>query len=251
MTGGVKKEYRLPVTVATYDVGADAALRLSAILRYQQEAGDRHLTPGGMGWQALAQQNMAFVASRWCCRIRQMPRLGETLSLITWHRERRGPRFFRCYQWVDAAGRERLCGVMQFALVTADGHRLLRGDEFERFGVSDNRDHTVDCPDPARWPLPPLSPAGDYLVGRSDIDLSGHMNNTRYADLLCNALPEEAAARGVVQADFHFAGECRRGDTLTLAAVLDGDGAYMQATTDRGSAFAARLILSPGGSHDN
>ncbi len=237
MNSIIQSEYNLPLTVASYDVGADDRLRLSAVLRYQQEAGERHLAPAGMGWTALMTHGMAFVTSRWRARIHRLPSMGEAVTLTTWHRERKGPRFFRCYEWRDAQGALLIEGVMQFALVSVTDHRLLRGNEFDVFGVTDQPTRTVACGDPSRWTLPALTTADTYTVRRSDIDRNGHMNNTRYADLLTDVLPTDAVA----EIELQFAGECRLGDALTLG-VAETDAWYVGGSTARGAAFAARVM---------
>lgn len=237
MNNIIQNEYALPLTVASYDVGADDRLRLSAVLRYQQEAGERHLAPAGMGWNDLMAHGMAFVTSRWRTRIHRLPSMGEMVTLTTWHRERKGPRFFRCYAWRDAEGELLIEGVMQFALVSVADHRLLRGNEFDVFGVADQPSRTVACGDPTRWTIPALTTADIYTVRRSDIDRNGHMNNTRYADLLTDVLPTDAVA----EMELQFAGECRLGDTLTLG-IAETDALYVGGSTERGVAFAARVM---------
>lgn len=237
MSNIIQNEYNFPLTVASYDVGADDRLRLSAVLRYQQEAGERHLASGGMGWNALMQHGIAFVASRWRAQIHRLPSMGESVALTTWHRERKGPRFFRCYEWRDARGELLIEGVMQFALVSVTDHRLLRGTEFDVFGVADQPHRTVSCGDPSRWTLPPMTVADTYTVRRSDIDRNGHLNNTRYADLLTDVLPTDA----VSTIELQFAGECRLGDVITLATGGD-DAQYVSGTTPRGLTFAARVM---------
>ncbi len=244
MEQNIQKEIVFPVTVTSFDVGPDDRMRLSAVLRYQQEAGERQLAPGGLGWQALADKGMAFVASRWHARITRLPEMGESVMLTTWHRERRGPRFFRCYDWRDTDGRVLLQGVMQFALVAVADHRLLRGEEFDALGLPAQPERGVDCTDPTRWKEPPMAAAGEFLVRWSDTDRNGHMNNTRYADLLCDALPGGMDGRRLTDVELYFAGETLPGETLMLSAGTDAEGAlYVAGAHDRGTTFSAKAIV--------
>lgn len=246
MSAIIPREYVLPVTVATYDVGPDDRLRLSAILRYQQEAAEQHLAPGGMSWNELMAHGIAFVASRWHVQLLRLPGTGERVTLTTWHRERKGPRFFRCFSWRDAAGEEIIRGVMQYALVSVEDHRLLRGDEFEQFGVMENPGRTVACDDPGKWRQPALAPAGTFTVRWSDTDRNGHLNNTRFADLACDALPEGLTGRQLADVQLYFAGEARMGDDVALSCTLEDGVAYVSGATHRGPTFAARLELRDG-----
>ena len=236
MTKIIPTEYTLPIKVASYDVGANNTMRLSAVLRYQQEAGEQHLVGAGLGWQDMLRMGMVFVTSRWHTLVHRLPAMEEQVTLTTWHRDRKGPRFFRCYEWRDAQGELLIEGVMQFALVSVADHRLLRGTEFDVFGVADQPHRTVSCGDPSRWSLPSMTAVDTYTVRRSDIDRNGHLNNTRYADLLTDVLPTDA----VSTIELQFAGECRLGDVITLATGGE-DAAYVSGTTPRGLAFAARV----------
>ena len=240
----IQSEIDLSVSVTSFDVGPDDRLRLSAVLRYQQEAAERQLTVGGLGWQGLAEKGMAFVASRWHTHITRLPEMGERVTLTTWHRERRGPRFFRCYDWRDAEGRVLLQGVMQFALVAVADHRLLRGEEFDVFGLPDQPARGVDCADPSRWKEPAMEAAGEFLVRWSDTDRNGHMNNTRYADLLCDALPGGMDGRRLTDVELYFAGETLPGETLMLSTGMDAEGGlYVAGVHERGAAFSAKVTV--------
>ena len=237
-------EYILPVKVASYDVDSADRIRLSAVLRYQQEAGEQHLGPAGLGWRDLSSHGIAFVASRWHAVIHRLPILEEEVTLTTWHRDRKGPRFFRCYEWRDAAGNLLIEGVMLFALVSVTDHRLLRGDEFMALAPLADVTRTVGCADPGRLTMSDPMAAGAYEVRWSDIDRNGHMNNTRYADLLWDFLPAIWQGRDPADVQIHFAGESRQGDTLSLCASMEADGACcVAADTDRGRTFTARVAF--------
>ncbi len=244
MSSSIQNEYTMPLTVTSFDAGADDCIRLSAVLRYQQEAGERHLGPAGLGWCALSEKGMAFVTSRWHARIHRLPRMEERVTLTTWHRERRGPRFFRCYEWRDGQGELLIESVMQFALLSATDHRLLRGTEFDAFHVEDQPERTVSCADPARWTTPALSPLWDFTVRWSDTDRNGHMNNTRYGDLLCDALP--GGPTGLTDVQLHFAGEAKLGETITLSAAEEAGVAYVRGTADGRCIFDARMERASG-----
>ena len=243
----IQPEYNLTFKIASYDVDSADRIRLSAVLRYQQEAGEQHLIPAGLGWRDLSSHGIAFVASRWHAAIHRLPRLEEEVTLTTWHRDRKGPRFFRCYEWRDAAGNLLIEGVMQFALVSVTDHRLLRGDEFMELAPLPDAARGVGCADPGRFVLRDATAAGNYEVCWSDIDRNGHMNNTRYADLMWDFLPSVWQDRNPADVELYFAGESRQGDLLSLSVSMEGENACCVAgETDRGRTFAARITFSDG-----
>ena len=244
MTEIILPEYKMTVKVASFDTDSADRMRLSAVLRYQQEAGEQHLGPAGLGWRDLSGHGIAFVASRWHAVIHRLPRLEEEVILTTWHRDRKGPRFFRCYEWRDAEGLLLIEGVMQFALVSVTDHRLLRGDEFMALAPLPDAPHGVGCPDPARFTLTEPTAAGAYEVRWSDIDRNGHMNNTRYADLMWDFLPTVWQGREPADVELYFAGESRQGDFLSLCVSMDSEKTCCVAgDTDRGRTFAAKITF--------
>ena len=235
----IPKEYEMTLKIASYDVGEDDRMKLSAVLRYQQEAGELHLQGVGLGWKGMIELGMVFVASRWRVAIHRLPRMEEVVTLTTWHRDRKGPRFTRCYEWRDESGALLIEGAMQFALVSVEEHRLLRGDEFMARAPLPDTNRTVACGDPGRFAVAGLVPAGSYTVRRSDIDRNGHLNNTHYADLMLDFVP---ADRIPALVDLHFAGESRRGDTIAVAVADAQDVTTVAGDTDRGRSFAARIV---------
>ena len=237
----IPNEYTMPIKIASYDVGPGGKLRLSAVLRYQQEAGERHLVGAGLGWQDMLKMGMVFVTSRWHAVVHRLPGMEETVTLTTWHRDRKGPRFFRCYEWRDEGGALLIEGVMQFALVSVESHRLLRGDEFMAVAPLPDSPRGVACGDPGRFPVTGVTPAGEYRVRWSDTDRNGHLNNSHYADLMLDYLPAARLERDPAEIDLHFAGECLLGDALAIAVAETGDTCTVTGDTDRGRSFAARV----------
>lgn len=240
----IQSEYTMSLKVASFDTDRTDRIRLSAVLRYQQEAGEQHLGPAGLGWRDLSDHGIAFVASRWHTVIHRLPKLEERVTLTTWHRDRKGPRFFRCYEWRDAAGNLLIEGVMQFALVSVTDHRLLRGDEFMALAPLPDATRGVSCADPGRFRLTQEVDSGTHRVRWSDIDRNGHMNNTRYADLMWDALPEDWQDAAPVDVEIHFVGESRQGDTIALSTSAEAERILCVAgDTDRGRVFAAKITF--------
>ena len=241
MTKIIPNEYNVTLKIASYDVGEQDQLKLSAILRYQQEAGEQHLIHAGLGWKSMIDMGMVFVTSRWRTAIHRLPCMEETVTLTTWHRDRKGPRFTRCYAWRDANGALLIEGMMQFALVSVESHRLLRGDEFMDRAPLPDTDRTVGCGEPGRIAAAELPPVGAYTVRLSDMDRNGHMNNTHYADLALDFAPR---GRTPALIDLHFAGESRLDDTITISCAADTAACTVVGATDRGRTFAARIQWS-------
>ena len=62
-----------------------------------------------------------------------------------------------------------------------------------------------------------MEEVGKYKVSYTDLDYNGHMNNTYYADILCNYIPELAEGTHRVESlRIHYSKEAPLGDVLTV-----------------------------------
>jgi acyl-ACP thioesterase len=133
-----------------------------------------------------------------------------------------------------------------WALMDIRNRRLLKVNEFE-FGFSGDETLAVDLPRRVHFPVSlPVEEAGERTIRYADIDYNGHMNNTRYPDMLCDFLPNVFSKR-VMGFTLSYLHEATYGHTLKvyraetengfLFRTVDGDGmvcleAYME-TEDR------------------
>ncbi len=238
----LSKQYDFSLTIASYDVGPDNRLKPSAVLRYQQEAAERQLAALGMGWDTQLATGMAFVSARWRGVFTRLPAMGEAVTLTTWHHAARGAKFIRHYRWTDDSGAVIIQGVMVFGLVSLADRKLLRAEALAALGDIPACEETVDCAPPSRLVTAPVEPVYSHTVGWSDTDRNGHLNNTRYADLVCDALGERLATGRVAEMQMHFANEVKAGQTVTVAASA-GNPALVCGTTAQGVSFEAEVRL--------
>ncbi len=218
--------YEWHTQVATYDVGPDRLLTPSAQLRLQQEAGERHFGEGGLDFEGVASFGMAFVVLQNNAVITRRPAIGEHIVLKTWSRNVKGMRFFRCYRFEDEAGNTLIDSVATFALVDLNEHTLLRPAQFPA-EVEHQTERLSGCPDPAKLKMPDGAQAcGEHTVRLSQLDFNGHLNNTRYADILFDHLPADTASH-MSGFSITFSHEAKCGDTLCLSRATDENGAWL------------------------
>lgn len=244
MAYSVADQFDWTVKIDSYMVGPEWTLRPAYQLKLQQEIGERHFAAGGLGYETLIREGIVFVLTRLNTVIHRAPRLNETVRMQTWHRSPKGSQFFRCYRFFSEKGEVLIDSVSAFTLVNPTEHKLLRPSAFERFGVK-GQDHTVDCPDPARLRPPAgLEAVGTHLIRRSEIDFNGHLNNTEYAELLCDYAPGGMDGRLITGFSIGYRKESREGQALALAALDDGATVWMQGVRDADLCFDAKMTYT-------
>lgn len=242
----VEKDYTWHTQITTYDAGADRRLRPSNQLQLQQEVGERHLALGGLTWEELYRNGLVFVLTKTSSVIHRAPQMDEEVWIRTWHRDTKGAQFYRCYQFLDREERPLIESVTAFALVDPVEHKLLRPSVFDRFGLTLQPERKNGCPDPGKIRLPQdLEPAGNRTVYWSDTDYNGHLNNSKYADLMCDFLPGGMQGKRVTGFSISFLKEAREGSRLQLFAAQEPGLVTVCADHEEGRCFEAQLRYEP------
>ena len=149
-------------------------------------------------------------------------------------------------QALDEKNRELACGGVTEILVDVRDHRLLRPDAFEPYGLLTQPERRNDCPDPVKWKQPDdMKPAGDHVVRWSEVDWNGHLNNTIYANYLCDYLPGGMKGKRITGFSIAFVKEAVEGETLHMTAAEREGEAFVTGAHDRGVCFDARLSFVP------
>ncbi len=162
--------------------------KLSTLLYFAQEAAGSHCRLLGTDWDTLAKKDLFWAVLRYQVQIRQLPALGQTVTLRTWPMPTTRSAYPRATEICDADGNVLVRTIALWVLmnkktrtmvlpgksgVTVEG--VLLGSELPTPGslAPGEWAHTCTC-----------------HVDRELLDRNGHMNNTRYLDWI-QALLEE------------------------------------------------------------
>lgn len=209
---------------AWHDTDAFRRVRPTQLLVYMQETSNRHLASAGLSLDTLRdERGLAFILSKTRMALHAPLYTNEDITVRTWTCDSRGFSFSRFY---DIRRGDELIAAADttWALVDLSSKQLCRVDSFD-LGIEN--DEPIDVGLPPRFRVPKteaLSLLGDRRVVYSDLDYNMHMNNTRYADMLCDFLPIEDTGRirGISMSYLH---EAAFGDTIKVYRYIE-DGKY-------------------------
>lgn len=242
------------IWTATYDINSlvlnpQKRLGLYGLLNILQDAAWLHADHLGCGYAAMRERGTIWVLTRQKLAMEDWPRWGETLSVRTWARPFVGPIAPRDFEMRIG---ERLVGLCTTTWLTLDGrtHRPLRHSALD---IVCRTDGALSL-EPEKIPsVDGAAAAARFHVRNSDLDLNGHVNNTRYAQWILDTEPLDVLARHRVSGyEINFLAETKVGDEVTieklpLSAAADGESLvhYQGRTADGKAAFSARLGLVP------
>ena len=182
------KSYQEELLIRTCDCDLSGQWRPSAVLEAMQEISGTHCALLGIGRDDLLKKGVVWVASRCELQMERYPRIGERITVRTFPRPVRLRFFPRYYLFLDAGGEVIGKAGTLWLLMDIHTRQAIPAGEIAAL-LPDNSDLPAPMPLPAAvGPLEGKESVSAYAPLYTDLDANGHVNNTRYADWLCNAL---------------------------------------------------------------
>ena len=190
---GVEMAYDLRFTVRYGEIGENGVATLSALGNWLQEAAGLSADSLGFGENELLPYGITWILTRLVLRIDRLPRAGEEIRVHTWPSvlDRFG---YRGYEVYDADDRLIVSGGSAWTIMNLADHSMGTVPEALRanYPVNPRPCDAFSC-----RVIPRLK--GDdastclLRVRRDDLDINGHVNNTRYLAWLMETLPPSPA----------------------------------------------------------
>ena len=158
-------------------------LHLSGFLQHMQAAAAHHADVLGFGFDTLQAENRAWVLSRVRIEFERFPKVEETIVIRTWpKRVDRKIMFIRDFELRDKQGdRFGLASTVWLVIDTRTWHLLPNNSLTHALPENKDLEALTDVPQKLYYPND-MSEKYKLTARYSDVDVMGHVNNTRYAD---------------------------------------------------------------------
>ena len=234
--------------VSSQDVDLSRIVSASAMMRFMQDAANSHMEGAGPSYDELFDSGRAFVIARFAADFHAPLRSHDEIAVETWAAPSRAASFNRCYR-VLRDGEVIASATGVWALVDVASGTLLRVDEC---GIDYGEDEALELDAPIRFRIPPnaaLCEVGRRRVTYADCDVNRHMNNTKYADMLCSYLPDKDSlpaldGRRVASFSIVYSAEAPLGGEIAIHhAEADGEHFFRTVREDGKTNVEARITL--------
>ena len=221
------KEY----TTRWHDTDATRIVRPTQLLVYMQETSNAHLDSTGHNLDRLRDEHsLAFLLSKTRIALYAPLYAHEDIRVETFTAESRAFGFNRYYRILR--GDEVIAAAdTTWALIDLNSRQLCKADAFD-FGFE--HEPSLDIGLPPRFRVPhtdELELLGERRIVYSDLDYNMHMNNTRYADMLCDHMPLEDIPK-IKGMSLSYLHEAAFGDVIKIYAKKS-DGRYSFRTVNQ------------------
>ena len=218
--------YERSFLLRSKDVDMYRRLRLSRLFELLQEAAITHTEELGMGREKTLDKGLLWVVTMQQAEILRMPEYDETVTLRSWPGETMHVFFPRNYQMEDSAGNILVKANALWMLVDEKSRRMVFPD---RCGVViDGLVTGEELPLPSAPARLPCSEERVFTVPFSYVDLNGHMNNTRYFDLMEDCIPAASEGKRLRSISTEYTNEICLGDTLSLRWGAQDGAVYLE-----------------------
>lgn len=232
--------------VKTYDCTPRKELSATALLRWSAELADVHLGFFELSYEQLNQMGMVFLLTAVEMRIQRMPAMREGGTVATWHRGTDRVRFLRDTELCDQQGNCLAACSCEWVLVDPVTHKLKRPSCLPELGRVPMRDLSLLGPMAAIRLPGEMNAAGERRVGYADLDYNGHLNNTKYADIISDWVPGGLGEGYFTRLRIDFQGEAKQGDVLSISTGVEAQSKYIRAVHNRGKCFTAVCEIREG-----
>ena len=202
-------------TTNWHDTDANRRVRPTRLLVFMQETSNDHLRYLGQDLDELRDKHgLAFLLSKTRLAIYESLYAREEITVETWTCESRGFAFSRFYR-IKRGDTVIAAADTTWALISLETKQLCKADEYD---FHFEHEQPIDIGIPSRFRIgkdEKLNLLGERKIVYSDLDYNMHMNNTKYADMLCDFMAYEDIPniKGISMSYLH---EAAFGDTVRI-----------------------------------
>lgn len=228
-----KKKYHVELS----DIDFMKELKLSSLFNYFQDIASEAVENIGYGIITLEQKfGVAWILIRIRVDIFRNPLWNEDVFVETWHQESRNLEFERDFIVRDSKGSIIALAVSTWVIVDIKTKRIRKADLLGLNYPKNIKDRAIDCKLRKLKPFGQKEAVYKKVVGYSDIDLNGHINNSKYIDFAMDCFSIEShLGHRVKSLEINYINETLPGEIMVLnrdISALDSSLLYIEGVNE-------------------
>lgn len=217
-----RKEYH----VDWGDIDLNKELKLSTLFSYFQDVASEASEKMGFGIEQLDQEyGVAWVLMKIRVDLIKQPTVGETISIETWPLTPGKIDYGRDYIVRNQRGEAIIKAISSWVLMDLDARKITKRGTVPIAYPDYTEDRAIEAKLRKLKAAGPLRESYRKMIGYSDIDFNGHLNNTKYVDYIldCFSVSEHRYYR-IKSIEVHFTNEALPNETIVLSTDTSTSG---------------------------
>ena len=221
-------------------VDKNRKLRLSNIFWMFQEIAEEHAEKLGIGQEKVTLNNRKWIITRHSVVINRLPQFPEKVTLYTYPGKSNPFFLYRHFYLEDEKGDVILRGCSIWAVLDATTNKILANPFDHPLPEVSKED---ELPVPSKIEEDAMTKVKEHIVEYGDIDLNGHLNNTKYIDLIQNVHSSDFyKEHDFASIDVNYFSEIKEGEVVELFSDIEGKKEIIKGTVGSKNCFKARII---------
>lgn len=245
--------YKKTYIVDWGDIDFKKELKLSVLFSFFQETSSDASEELGFGIERLEREfSVAWVLMKMRVDLLRIPVLGETITIETWPLEPGRLTYDRDFLVKDAENNIIIKAISSWIIMDLAERKIDRQQKVDIRYPSIKNERAIDAKMRKLKANGPLSTSYEKMIGYSDIDFNGHLNNARYIDYIMDCFQvSEHKQYHVKSLEVHFTNEALPGEIITLKKDLSEaieKGVYIEGINEQSNetVFRSRALISEG-----
>lgn len=239
------KKYQVMVSDADFT----NKLKMSAAFNYFQEIAGLHSDSLGIGFNTIQKNpGVAWVLTRMRVDIIKYPIWDQEVYVETWPQIPRKYEFERDFFIKDLDGNIMVRAISTWAIINIKTRSLEKTEAIAIEYPEIVTERAIDCKLTKPRASGGLEIAYKRVVGCSDIDMNGHLNNSKYIDFIMDCFTvEDVKSHFVKSIQVNYISEALPGDTIVLYkdnSMVNEGKLYIEGINEKdGSVIFKSIIL--------
>ena len=211
------------------DVDFTKRLKLSTLFGYFQDVASLSAENLGIGINKLESEfSVAWVLMRIRVDIERNPTWNEGITVETWPQQPKKLEFERDYIVRDTEGNIIIRAVSTWIIFDIKTRELRKSELIAIDYPPFVNERAIECKLGRLKPFGQLDIAYKKVIGYSDVDFNGHLNNSKYIDFIMDCFPVENHRHyGVKSIEVNYINEALPGEALVLRRDVSAVNANM------------------------
>ena len=212
-------------------------LKLPSLFGLFQDIATADAEKIGFGHENTTDAGKLWVFTRVYCEIEEYPTYLSVSDFLTYPNERKAFAFPRQLKVTSQFGKTQAKISSIWALIDKDSRKLIFKPDLPEAEGHHEKD---ELPLPGKVETKPCSFAYERKIRHSDIDINGHLNNTRYIEMIVDIHDAGFYKRKeIASLLINFETESSEGETIEI--YVSDDGTYVSGRCDDRICFEANL----------